>query len=129
MDPVISTPATTGALQVKEEDDAVGAAPDAATPLASSSSSSSTSVSGSTSAMDQDGPKYPPPLLDLQHVPGAHPDQVCETPDILQAILSRYIHIPTNEFRGHANGKTGQDEAMICDCSFDPGTPSLFIWH
>jgi hypothetical protein len=38
----------------------------------------------------------------------------CASLDILAAIQQKYFHIETNEFRGRTNGRTGQDEAMIC---------------
>lgn len=51
----------------------------------------------------------------------------CASLDILAAIQQKYFHIETNEFRGRTNGRTGQDEAMICDCSFDPRRSLVYL--
>ena len=55
------------------------------------------------------------------------PEQVCASEDVASQISSLYIHIHSNEFRGHANGKIGQEEAMMCDCSFDSCNFSSFL--
>ena len=55
-----------------------------------------------------------------------YPDQVCETVEILKEIQTRYAHILSNEFKGRAKGKIGQQEAMVCDCEQDRGSATRF---
>jgi hypothetical protein len=47
------------------------------------------------------------------------PEQICETDGILTEINALYTHILSNECKGAATGKIGQEEAMICVCSTD----------
>jgi hypothetical protein len=69
------------------------------------------------------------------------PEQICETDEILKEISSLYTHILSNEFKGGANGKIGQEEAMVCDCTPDlcklftrahlfnsPGSATFCVW-
>ena len=62
-------------------------------PLASASTNSSSSVRG------PDG-------------------QYCESKQVLDAILTKYIHINSNLFKGGANGKI-KAEYMLCECRYN----------
>lgn len=44
--------------------------------------------------------------------------QVCESKEVLDAILTKYTHISTNNFKGGASGKI-KAEYMICNCVYD----------
>ena len=44
--------------------------------------------------------------------------QVCESKSVLDAILTKYVHINTNTSKGGATGKI-KAEYMICDCRYN----------
>lgn len=60
----------------------------------------------------------PPPLDTPVQVVGPF-GQVCENAQVLAKILKVYTHIPSNQFKGGANGRI-PTECMMCECRYDP---------
>ncbi|KAI9000176.1 hypothetical protein BC832DRAFT_142029 [Gaertneriomyces semiglobifer] len=46
---------------------------------------------------------------------------ICASEDIAERVCKVYTHLLENEFKPGANGKTANDEYMVCDCRYEPG--------
>ncbi|KAI8897688.1 hypothetical protein BC833DRAFT_592737 [Globomyces pollinis-pini] len=58
-------------------------------------------------------------FADMESVEVKGPDgQLCQNQTVLDQILSRYIHINSNQYKGGATGKI-RSEYMICDCRYN----------